>query len=51
MTKHLSICTYYSTTGYPVFKPVCKLGLKAGLHCHKLKDYDWCKEHKYYEGD
>lgn len=30
------ICIHYTTTGYPTFKPRCKLGKWAGLKCHDV---------------
>jgi len=30
----IELCSNYTTTGYPDFKPVCKLGFRAGLWCH-----------------
>ena len=31
---HLVMCNYYTTTGYPHFKPRCKKGRFASLKCH-----------------
>lgn len=39
----IELCSHYTTTGYPTFKPRCKVGLKAGLKCHSRK----CKCPKY----
>ena len=33
--NHIDLCIYYTTTGYPNFKPKCEVKLKAGLKCHK----------------
>ena len=30
----IELCKAYTTTGYPGFKPLCKLGYKASLKCH-----------------
>lgn len=30
----IEMCYFYTTTGYPQFKPRCKVGLRASLKCH-----------------
>lgn len=30
----IELCNHYTTTGYPNFKPRCKVGLRASLKCH-----------------
>jgi len=37
MLTMIEQCEYYSTTGYPMFKPLCKLGHRASLKCHAKK--------------
>ncbi len=35
----IQLCIHYDTTGWPRFKPVCKLGYHASLKCH-AKHFD-----------
>ena len=44
MEYKITMCTNYTTTGYPLFKPRCLKYLKAGLKCHKENKN--CKEYK-----
>ena len=30
----IEMCKFYTTTGYPTFKPRCEKGLWASLRCH-----------------
>ena len=39
----IELCYHYTTTGYPTFKPRCKLGHWASLKCHSR----YCKCPKY----
>ena len=40
----IDLCFHYTTTGYPDFKPVCKLSKRASLKCHSARQD--CKEYK-----
>ncbi len=40
------ICSYYTTNGYPNFRPVCTLGYKAGLWCHSSTDNHFCGKYE-----
>ena len=49
-TEMLDMCQFYTTTGFPTFKPLCKLGKQAGLKCHsKRTDCKQYKESEYTE--
>jgi hypothetical protein len=39
---YIELCINYNTSGFPDFKPVCKLGYKAGLWCHKFDAPHFC---------
>ena len=39
----IELCYHYTTTGYPTFKPRCKLRLWASLKCHSR----YCKCPRY----
>lgn len=44
----IEMCIWYNTTGWPLFKPVCKKGVRASLKCHsERKD---CPYYKASEG-
>lgn len=32
----IEMCRYYTTSGYPSFKPLCKKGHRASLKCHSI---------------
>ena len=34
----LAMCKYYTTTGYPAFKPKCQKDLFASLKCHEKNE-------------
>lgn len=34
----MDMCSNYTTTGYPTFKPRCRAGLMASLKCHSKND-------------
>ena len=40
----IELCKHYTTTGYPTFKPLCKLNYKASLQCHSIRKD--CKDYK-----
>jgi len=33
----IEMCSHYTTTGYPNFKPRCEVGLRASLKCHSVR--------------
>jgi len=37
MEEKIEMCQYYTTTGYPTFKPVCQKRYKASLRCHSTR--------------
>lgn len=43
MPIRIELCKHFTTNGYPNFRPVCKVGYKASLKCHRIrkdcKDY------------
>jgi len=43
----IELCSHYTTTKYPYFKPRCKLGLFASLKCHNKESK--CKKYIVYE--
>jgi len=40
----IELCDFYTTTGYPNFKPKCLKGRRASLKCHKRECK--CPEYK-----
>lgn len=42
--KELPICTFYTTSGYPSFRPKCSKGHKASKKCHEKRDD--CEDYK-----
>ncbi len=40
----IPMCKWYTTTGYPTFKPKCQKGLFAKLKCHDK--YNACNSYK-----
>ena len=46
MAEPIEMCSYYNTTGFPYFKPLCLKGLKASLRCHTKNS---CPEYKQFE--
>jgi hypothetical protein len=48
-SKPLELCSYYDTSRWPDFKPVCKLGKSAGLWCHKAAGWHSCGKYEVLE--
>ncbi len=38
----IELCSHYTTSGHPAFKPVCPLGGRAGLWCHRSDVPHYC---------
>jgi len=41
----LDICRFYTTTGYPEFRPVCIRKHQASKKCHECREGD-CKDYQ-----
>ena len=42
----IELCSNYTTTMYPEFKPLCKLGYRAGSWCHMLDKPHYCGKYE-----
>lgn len=47
----IELCSEYTTSGYPTFKPICKLGYRAGSWCHKKDAPHYCNKYKVLENE
>jgi len=43
-TVKINICRFFTTEGYPHFKPICLKGLYASIKCHDNSDN--CPQYK-----
>jgi hypothetical protein len=41
----IELCDHYTTTEFPLFKPVCKLGYRAGSWCHMYDRPHYCDKY------
>ena len=44
--QYIELCSNYTITGYPTFKPKCLLSYKAGLWCHKYDAPHYCNKYE-----
>jgi len=42
----IELCTNYTTTGHPKFRPICTLGFRAGLWCHSYNSNHFCRKYE-----
>lgn len=45
----IELCKHYTTSGYPVFRPECVLGHRAGLWCHCATRAHLCGKYEPHE--